>query len=84
VEHVFGIDLGGGGAGGAFATSNLAELMKSRLIIEKVLLNPILIEGKLTTLAEYYIKINGIRKKWDQKGVLKNVSFYLIFSSSES
>jgi hypothetical protein len=71
----FGIDLGGGGAGGAFATSNLAELMKSRLIIEKVLLNPILIEGKLTTLAEYYIKINGIRKKWDQKGVLKNVSF---------
>ena len=34
----FGIDLGAGG-GGAFSASNLAELMKSRLMVEKVLLS---------------------------------------------
>jgi hypothetical protein len=34
----FGIDLGGAGGGGAFAANNLAELMKSRLMVEKVLM----------------------------------------------
>ena len=38
--------IGGGSGGGAFAASNLTELMKSRLIVEKVLLNPIYINGK--------------------------------------
>jgi uncharacterized membrane protein YgcG len=42
----FGIDLGGAGGGGAFAASNLAELMKSRLMVEKVLLEPIIINSK--------------------------------------
>ena len=36
----FGIDLGSGG-GGAFASTNLTAFMKSRLIVEKVLLKPI-------------------------------------------
>ena len=36
----FGFDIGGSG-GGAFAGSNLIELMKSRLLVEKTLLNPI-------------------------------------------
>ena len=63
----FGIDLGGGGGGGAFAASNLAELMKSRLLVEKVLLKPIVIDGKLISLAEYYIQINGLRNGQDKK-----------------
>jgi len=42
----FGIDLGGAGGGGAFAASNLTELMKSRLIVEKVLLSPVEVRGK--------------------------------------
>ncbi len=70
----FGIDLGGSG-GGAFAASNLAELMKSRLIVQKVLLSPILINGKTITLAEYYIQINDLRKKWKKKSFLKNIQF---------
>jgi len=70
----FGIDLGGGG-GGAFAASNLAELMKSRLLVEKVLLEPIKIKDKETTLLEYYIQINGLRKNWENIPELKNVQF---------
>ena len=70
----FGIDLGGGG-GGAFAASNLAELMKSRLLVEKVLLEPIIINGKTITLAEYYIQINKLREAWDKKPSLKNIQF---------
>lgn len=71
----FGIDLGGAGGGGAFAASNLTELMKSHLIVEKVLLTPIYINGKLTTLAEYYILINKLRKSWDKNPSLKKIKF---------
>ena len=71
----FGIDLGGGGGGGAFAASNLAELMKSRLLVEKVLLKPISINGKTITLAEYYIQINELRRTWLKKANLRNIQF---------
>jgi hypothetical protein len=70
----FGIDLGGGG-GGAFAASNLAELMKSRLLVEKVLLEPTIINGKTISLAEYYIQINNLRESWNKKPALKNIQF---------
>jgi uncharacterized protein involved in exopolysaccharide biosynthesis len=67
----FGIDLGGGGGGGAFAASNLAELMKSRLLVERVLFSPIEIKEENTTLLEYYIQINELRKN----SKFKNISF---------
>lgn len=70
----FGIDLGGGG-GGAFAASNLAELMKSRLLVEKVLLKPIIILGKKTNLAEYYIQTFKLREEWAQDPNLINIHF---------
>jgi len=69
----FGLDLGG--AGGVFAASNLAELMKSRLLVEKVLLEPIIINGKTISLAEYYIQINELREGWGEKPALKNLQF---------
>lgn len=71
----FGIDLGGAGGGGAFAASNLAELMKSRLIVEKVLLSPVLINSKTISLAEYYIQINNLRESWNKNLSLKNIQF---------
>ena len=71
----FGIDLGGGGGGGAFASGNLAELMKSRLIVEKVLLEPVIINGKIITLAEYYIQINNLRETWKKNRLLKDIEF---------
>jgi hypothetical protein len=71
----FGIDLGGSGGGGAFAASNLAELMKSRLLVEKVLLEPIIINGKTITLVEYYIQINELRDRWKKKPSLKDIQF---------
>jgi len=70
-----GIDLGGAGGGGAFAASNLAELMKSRLLVEKVLLEPIIINGKTISLAEYYIQINELREAWNKKPALKKIQF---------
>jgi hypothetical protein len=70
----FGIDLGAGG-GGAFAANNLSELMKSRLLVEKVLLKPIQVNGKIISLAEYYIQINNLRVNWNKSPVLKSMQF---------
>ena len=67
--------MAGAGGGGAFAASNIAELMKSRLLVEKVLLNPVLIRGKKITLAEYYIQINELREAWKKKPALKEIQF---------
>jgi hypothetical protein len=75
IASSFGIDLGGGGGGGAFAAGNLAELMKSRLLVEKVLLVPIQINNKTISLAEYYIQINNLREGWDKNPNLKNIQF---------
>jgi len=60
----FGIDIGGGG-GSIFTGSNLTELFKSRSMVEKTLLSPVVIEGKRISLAEMYIQNNEWRKKWN-------------------
>ena len=70
----FGFDLGGGG-GGLFTSSNIIELMKSRLVVEKTLLNPVQIAGKEISLADYYIQINELKEGWSKKPSLANISF---------
>ena len=70
----FGFDIAGSG-GGAFAGSNLIELMKSRLLVEKTLLNPIEVNGKTISIAEYYIQINKMRDAWDENPAFKNIQF---------
>jgi uncharacterized protein involved in exopolysaccharide biosynthesis len=69
-----GIDLGTS-AGGAFSGANLIELMKSRNIVEKSLLNPITVNGKTQSFAQYYINFNKLNKDWDEKPLLKGIVF---------
>jgi uncharacterized protein involved in exopolysaccharide biosynthesis len=71
----FGFDLGGGGGGGLFTSSNIIELMKSRLVVEKTLLNPVQIAGKEISLADYYIQINQLKEGWAKKPSLANINF---------
>ncbi len=70
----FGLDLGGGG-GGLFTSSNIIELMKSRLVVEKTLLNPVQIGGKEISLVDYYIQIKKLRDAWSKKPALANINF---------
>ena len=69
-----GIDLGTS-AGGAFSGANLIELMKSRKIVEKALLNPITINGKTNSLAQHYINFNELEKDWGEKPLLKGLVY---------
>jgi uncharacterized protein involved in exopolysaccharide biosynthesis len=70
----FGLDLGGGG-GGLFSSTNIIELMKSRFVIEKTLLNPVKVAGKEISLADYYIQINELRQNWSKNPALTNINF---------
>jgi uncharacterized protein involved in exopolysaccharide biosynthesis len=70
----FGFDLGGGG-GGLFSSSNIIELMKSRLVVEKTLLNPVVVGGKEMSLVEFYLQINKTRESWVNNRTLKNIYF---------
>jgi uncharacterized protein involved in exopolysaccharide biosynthesis len=54
----FGVDLGSS-TGGMFSGSNLIALMKTRKIIENVLLKPIKVDGKTRTFAQYFIEFNS-------------------------
>ena len=69
-----GIDLGGSG-GGAFAGTNLIELMKSRLLVEKTLLRPVIVGKDTISLAEYYIRVNKLREGWEKKPAIYNIQF---------
>ncbi|MBS7255446.1 Wzz/FepE/Etk N-terminal domain-containing protein [Flavobacterium branchiicola] len=70
----FGLDLGGSG-GGIFAGSNLTELFKSRTMVQKTLLSPVNVNGKVISLAEMYIQNNDWRKKWSDKPKITSIKF---------
>lgn len=69
-----GIDLGGSG-GSIFSSANLTELFKSRTMVEKTLLTPVNVNGKVISLAEMYIQNNDWREKWNKKPQYKNLQF---------
>lgn len=66
----FGFNIGGGGSGsGVFSPNNLLDLMKSRILLEKVLLSTATINNQSKTLAEFYIDTEDLRKKkWYKSG----------------
>ncbi len=59
----FGLDFNMKGSSAVFSGDNVLELLKSRMLVEKTLLNKISINGKETTLAEEYVNIADLNKK---------------------
>lgn len=71
----FGLDLGSASGSGIFTGDNIMEFFRSRLMVEKTLLSPITVNGKAESLANYYIEINELKKKWEDKPLLKAINF---------
>lgn len=70
-----GIDFGGGSSSGVFSGDNILEFLKSRLLVEKALLSPIILNGKVGSLADHYIDMNGLRESWKKNPSLKNLGY---------
>lgn len=77
-----GFDLGGS-AGGAFSGANLIELMKSRKMVDKALLNPIKVGNDSITLADRLIEILGKRKKLEEQKIWIGKSLFYKQSNQE-
>ena len=74
----FGFDmnsLSGAGAG-LFSGDNILDIVKSRVIVEKVLLSKVDSTSKSVTLADLYLDFTGLGKKLIKKGTA--VNFYQI------
>jgi uncharacterized protein involved in exopolysaccharide biosynthesis len=76
----FGIDVGGltGGGAGLFDGDNILEIIKSRAIIEKVLLTKMEepASSKGQTIADYYIQINDLASAFESKNInVKSLNF---------
>jgi Chain length determinant protein len=64
----FGMSLGADGAG--LAGDNLLTLMKSRRIVEEVLLSPVFVNGDSVLLIDQYIgTLPGLKESWDSLGL---------------
>ena len=66
IASSLGLDLGTSG-GGAFSGANLIELMTSRRLVEKTLLDSVNVNNESISLAEMYIRFNGWREIWQKK-----------------
>jgi uncharacterized protein involved in exopolysaccharide biosynthesis len=76
----FGIDVGGltGGGAGLFDGDNILEIIKSRAIIEKVLLTKMEepTSSKGQTIADYYIQIENLAPAFESKKInVKSLNF---------
>lgn len=69
-----GFDLGGS-PGGMFTGTNLTELFKSRTMVEKTLMQPVVLGIDTISLAEMYIQFKGWRANWIDNPKLKSLKF---------
>ena len=72
-----GIDLGTS-AGGAFSGANLIELMKSRKMIQKALLNAYIQNGHAKSLADQLLEMTEINQKLINKGIWRGESLFQV------
>ena len=77
----FGIDAGGltGGGAGLFDGDNVLEIIKSRGIIEKVLLTKMDNTSNKQTIADYYIQISNFKSAFESKNIsAKSLNFIAV------
>lgn len=73
IASMMGIDLGGAGGGGIFQGDNIIELYKSRNMIERALLHPV-VGDSTQLLIDRYIQFNNYQK-WFDNHQLNNITF---------
>jgi uncharacterized protein involved in exopolysaccharide biosynthesis len=73
----FGFSLGGmSGGGSIFAGDNILVILKSKKIVEEVLLSEADSgSNNSLSLADYYLEFTGTRKNWQKKPALADINF---------
>ena len=71
----FGFNLGGSSSSGVFSGDNILLFLKSRLMVEETLLQPVNIHGKPVTLVDMYIDFNKFRDDWQKDTALSKLRY---------
>ncbi len=72
----FGFNIGSlSGGGSMFAGDNILNILKSKNIVQKVLLSPAEGNSPKETLADLYLDFSGLKKHWQKKPQLANIIF---------
>ncbi|MDR1170651.1 MAG: hypothetical protein LBK97_07455 [Prevotellaceae bacterium] len=71
-----GFNLGSSG-GGVFSGNNMIELLQSRNLIERTLLNEVNIDGQQCRLINYYMELNPIEYDEDEEEEVEIISYPL-------
>jgi uncharacterized membrane protein (UPF0136 family) len=74
IASQIGLDIAGAGGGSLFAGDNILEILKSRKIIQNVLLTPI-DSNSNKKLADLFIENNGWKNKWVKSERLNGINF---------
>jgi uncharacterized protein involved in exopolysaccharide biosynthesis len=76
IASQFGLDLGGmTGGGGMFSGDNIFEILQSKIILKKVLLDSVVYQGRPVKLADLYLGLSGLKDQWAGNQKLDTVQF---------
>jgi len=75
VASQLGVDLNTGSSNGVFEGDNIMKFLRSRLMVERTLLFPVIAGKNRTTLADLYMEFNGLHKKWARHKRLEGIHF---------
>jgi hypothetical protein len=71
----FGLNIASmSGGGNIFSGDNILNILKSKNVVERVLLTPVQPTDNFT-LADSYLQFTGIKRSWQNKPSLANISF---------
>jgi hypothetical protein len=72
----FGFNLGSlSGSGNLFAGDNILDILKSKKVVQQVLLSQVdSTTHNRKSLADYYLEFTGIMRSWQQKPLLANIN----------
>lgn len=71
----FGINIGSGGGETLFAGDNILNIIKSKKVVQKVLLKKVGDTLSTKTLADLYLEFTGIKTSWRNRPLLANINF---------
>lgn len=72
----FGLNLGNMGGGSIFAGDNILEILKSKKVVQEVLLSRIdNVDPNSKSLLDFYLDFTGTRNNWQQMPYLANIDY---------
>ena len=74
IASQFGVDIGNA-SNTTFSQDNVIELLKSRGVIQKALLQKSKVNDKTDLLIEHYLELNMMKAEWKEIDYLKSISF---------